>query len=77
MDESTSALDESTASTINTYNFGDDTTVLIIAHRIHSFLHCNRVVVMAEGEIIQNDKMGDALINKEKPFYQMMTTDVG
>ncbi len=53
-DEATSALDNITQDKIQTsiYGLGGNKTVLIIAHRLSTVVHCDRIVVIDKGEII-------------------------
>ncbi len=53
-DEATSALDNITQDKIQTsiYGLGENKTVLIIAHRLSTVVHCDRIVVIDKGEII-------------------------
>ncbi|MES1905587.1 MAG: hypothetical protein MHPSP_002657, partial [Paramarteilia canceri] len=71
LDESTSSLDESTAAKINNYEFGAGTTILAVAHRIHSFLHFDRVIVLEEGRLVQDEPIKVAMNNVGSHFYNM------
>jgi ABC-type multidrug transport system fused ATPase/permease subunit len=55
-DEATSALDSVTEKAVmETINsLGGQRTVLIVAHRISTLDHCDRIIKMEEGEIVQN-----------------------
>jgi len=75
LDESTSSLDEITAQKINSYDFGSDVTIISIAHRISNFLHFDRVLVLEDGEIIQNDTMQEAVNNKSSVFSEMLEAE--
>ena len=74
LDEATSALDESTAKKLNTYDFGEDVIILCVAHRIESFLHYDRVLVLDAGKVAQIEPMASALQRKDAPFAQMLAS---
>ncbi len=47
-------------------------TVLIIAHRIHTILDCNRILVMDRGSIAEFDSPGTLLTNSNSMFYSLV-----
>ena len=61
MDESTSSLDSQTENEIvNEINLlKDDKTIIIIAHRITTLKHCDRILVMEDGRVIKAQSYDD------------------
>jgi ABC-type bacteriocin transporter len=54
LDEFTSQLDATTEKAISDLIFQlKDTTVIMIAHRLHTVMHCDQIFVMDQGEIIE------------------------
>ena len=55
MDEATSNLDTITEAAIkNTiFDFDNDLTCIIIAHRLTTIKNCDRIYVMEQGEIVE------------------------
>lgn len=48
-------------------------TVFIIAHRIHSVMSCDRVLVMSEGQVIEFDSPQTLRQDKDSAFYSLVT----
>ncbi|MES1905072.1 MAG: hypothetical protein MHPSP_001607 [Paramarteilia canceri] len=71
LDESSSSLDELTSKKINNYDFSKGTTILAVAHRIFSFLHFDRVIVLEKGNLVQDEPLQEAVRNVGSPFYKM------
>ncbi|XP_077338862.1 ATP-binding cassette sub-family C member 5-like isoform X2 [Lithobates pipiens] len=73
LDEATAAIDNETdvliQKTIN--DAFCKCTVLIIAHRLNTVFHCDRIMVMAHGEIVEFDKPSVLLSNKQSTFHAM------
>ena len=67
-DEATSALDNETEQAVmqSIETLGNDTTVLIIAHRLTTLSNCTQIVELAEGTIKQIGTY-DEIINKSWP----------
>ena len=49
-----------------------DSTVLTIAHRINTIMDCDRVLVMAEGKVVEFAPPGRLLLDSESAFYQLV-----
>ena len=78
LDEATAAMDSKTDSDIQEtlrceFN---NCTVLTIAHRLHTILHSNRIVVMSRGKIVECDEP-KKLFNRENSIFNKMCTAAG
>ncbi|XP_069826966.1 ATP-binding cassette sub-family C member 5-like isoform X1 [Dendropsophus ebraccatus] len=73
LDEATAAIDNETDALIqDTINDAfSKCTVLIIAHRLNTVFHCDRIMVMDHGRIIEFDKPSVLLSNEESTFHAM------
>ena len=73
-DEATSSLDNVTTKEISNAldSLSDNTTVIIVAHRISTIKECDRIVVMEKGSIKSVDTY-DNLI-KNLPLFQKLTS---
>ncbi|XP_075056250.1 ATP-binding cassette sub-family C member 5-like [Mixophyes fleayi] len=73
LDEATAAIDNETDALIQeTINDAfSECTVLIIAHRLNSVFHCNRIMVMDHGKIVEFDKPSVLLSNEQSRFHAM------
>jgi ABC-type multidrug transport system fused ATPase/permease subunit len=49
-----------------------DTTVLTIAHRIHTIMDYDRVMVLQNGKILEFDSPSKLLEDKTSQFFQMV-----
>jgi len=74
LDEGTSSLDNQSESLIQEAleNFMSFRTTFIIAHRLSTIQHADRILVMDEGEIIEEGKHKDLL--KQKGLYYHLYT---
>jgi ABC-type bacteriocin/lantibiotic exporter with double-glycine peptidase domain len=75
-DEATSALDpmteQSLLKTIKQASVGR--TTLLIAHRLHTLVHCDRIIVMQQGQIIGEGTHNHLL--QTHPHYQQLWHDL-
>jgi ATP-binding cassette, subfamily B, bacterial PglK len=73
LDEATSALDSETEKEISDAltTFGDDKTVIIIAHRLSTVRHCDIVILLDQGQV---KKIGgfEELIENDEDFARMV-----
>jgi ABC-type multidrug transport system fused ATPase/permease subunit len=69
LDEPTSALDSETEQdiqrAINDLREGGETTILIIAHRLSTIRHSDKIVVMAQGRIIEEGSHKELMVSDE------------
>jgi ATP-binding cassette subfamily B protein len=66
LDEATSQLDSVTESYIqeSLWNLMQDKTTIVIAHRLSTLLHMDRILVFDKGKIIQDGKHSELLTDK-------------
>ena len=74
LDEPTAALDPISEAEIyeKMSQLVDEKTVLFISHRMSSCKFCNRIVVLQDGEIIEQGTHS-ALLDEKGLYYQMFT----
>lgn len=73
LDEATAAVDVETDALIQqtVRSLFKDSTVITIAHRLNTILDSDRIVVMADGEIIEMGPPNDLLADSSSEFYSM------
>lgn len=49
-----------------------DCTILTIAHRIHTILHSDKILVLDNGKIIEFDKPINLMNQKNSMFYSLV-----
>ncbi|XP_062915882.1 ATP-binding cassette sub-family C member 5-like [Mobula hypostoma] len=76
LDEPTAAIDTDTDVLIHKtiQEAFSDCTMLIVAHRLHTVLNCNRIMVLDQGEIAEFDSPGVLLSNDNSRFYAMLSS---
>jgi ABC-type bacteriocin/lantibiotic exporter with double-glycine peptidase domain len=69
-DEATSALDNITQKHISDSLAKLNCTRLLIAHRLSTVRHCDRIVVLEEGKIVEEGTYDD-LMTRQGKFYEL------
>ncbi|XP_033096104.1 multidrug resistance-associated protein 5-like [Anneissia japonica] len=74
LDEATAAIDTETDTVIQTTlkEAFSDCTILTIAHRIHTVLDSDRILVLKNGQIVECDKPAVLLENTKSHFNELM-----
>ena len=74
MDEATAAIDFETDALIQKTIREEfkDVTVLTIAHRIHTIMDYDRVLVLEQGQVAEYDSPANLLKNVKGIFYSMV-----
>ncbi|MGZ3901024.1 MAG: ATP-binding cassette domain-containing protein, partial [Bacteroidia bacterium] len=79
-DEATSALDslteEEISETIRSISASKDQITILIAHRLSTIMHADKIVVLEQGNIIEQGKHED-LINEKGLYYAMWRQQIG
>ena len=70
LDEPTSALDNISEREILRYIFNLQSTVIIVAHRLNTIKHMERILVMDHGSIVEEGNH-EELIDKKGYYYQL------
>ncbi|XP_078268090.1 ATP-binding cassette sub-family C member 5-like [Rhinoraja longicauda] len=76
LDEATAAIDTDTGVLIHKtiQEVFSNCTMLIVAHRLHTVLNCDRIMVMDQGEIAEFDSPSVLLSNDNSRFYAMLSS---
>ncbi|XP_048836747.1 multidrug resistance-associated protein 5 isoform X1 [Brienomyrus brachyistius] len=74
LDEATAAMDTETDSLIQETIRSAflDCTTLTIAHRLHTVLNCDRVMVLNQGQVVEFDEPSKLLANENSRFCAML-----
>ncbi|KAG5836992.1 hypothetical protein ANANG_G00234520 [Anguilla anguilla] len=74
LDEATAAMDTETDSLIQeTIRAAfEDCTTLTIAHRLQTVLNCDRIMVLAQGQVVEFDEPSRLLANENSRFCAML-----
>ncbi|KAI1893848.1 hypothetical protein AGOR_G00127890 [Albula goreensis] len=74
LDEATAAMDTETDSLIQETirNAFQDCTTLTIAHRLHTVLNCDRIMVLNQGQVVEFDEPSKLLANENSRFCAML-----
>ena len=72
LDEATSNIDTETELLIQDAlnRILENKTSIVIAHRLSTIKHCDRIIVMRQGEIIEQGKH-DSLIAEQGTYYRL------
>ncbi|WP_461615783.1 peptidase domain-containing ABC transporter [Clostridium sp. Marseille-QA1073] len=72
MDEATSSLDSITEKAIEKtmYEFSQNITTIIVAHRLSTIMRCDKIYVMNKGKVIE-DGSHDELMKKNGHYYSL------
>ena len=76
-DEATANVDKKTQELMNKHIFTkfNNSTVIIIAHRLSNIMQCDKVIVMDKGEVIEYDKPQTLYMNNQSVFRQLCNND--
>ena len=79
LDEATSSVDQKTEDIISNAvdNMFNNSTIIIIAHRINTVKKCDRIVVMDEGKIVEIGKPDELIQNLNSKFYKLYYKYIG
>ncbi|KAL4647043.1 multidrug resistance-associated protein 5 isoform X1 [Arapaima gigas] len=74
LDEATAAMDAETDLLIQETirNAFQDCTTLTIAHRLHTVLNCDRIMVLNQGQVVEFDEPSKLLANENSRFCAML-----
>ena len=81
LDEATSSLDSESEKLVQNalYNLMQNRTTFVIAHRLSTVKHADRIIVMDNGEIAESGTHDSLLVNSGlyRKYYDMQFVDVG
>jgi ATP-binding cassette subfamily C protein len=69
-DEATSALDNKTQAMVSKTLDSIDATRIVIAHRLSTIIHCDRILVLDKGRIVEEGSY-EELMEKKSIFYEL------
>ncbi|XP_056140093.1 multidrug resistance-associated protein 5 isoform X5 [Lampris incognitus] len=74
LDEATAAMDTETDTLIQETirNSFQDCTTLTIAHRLHTILNCDRIMVLNQGKVVEFDEPSKLLANENSRLSAML-----
>ncbi|XP_076672465.1 ATP-binding cassette sub-family C member 10 isoform X2 [Andrena cerasifolii] len=77
IDEATANVDQETDKFIQTTikSSFQAATVITVAHRIRTIMHCDRVLVMGDGEVLEFDEPNLLIQNVDSHFYQLASQE--
>ncbi|XP_054002835.1 ATP-binding cassette sub-family C member 10 [Hylaeus anthracinus] len=77
IDEATANVDQETDKFIQTTikSSFQSATVITVAHRIRTIMHCDRVLVMGEGEVLEFDEPNLLIQNVDSHFYHLASQE--
>jgi ATP-binding cassette, subfamily B, bacterial len=80
LDEATSALDslteEEITATIRTINSARETITILIAHRLSTVMHADRICVLERGQIVESGNH-ESLLDQKGLYYAMWRQQIG
>ncbi|KAL3188436.1 hypothetical protein MRX96_003415 [Rhipicephalus microplus] len=78
LDEATSSVDMATDHLIKDtiHREFSSTTMITIAHRLHTIMDCDRIIVLSDGEIVEQGTPAE-LVQKEDGLFLSMAKDAG
>ncbi|CAA7266127.1 unnamed protein product [Cyclocybe aegerita] len=79
LDEATSAIDHETNVLIQSmlrHKLGPDVTLLTVAHRLHTIMDADKIMVLDKGHIIEFDSP-EALLEKENGLFKSLVDNSG
>ncbi|HEY6796489.1 MAG TPA: ATP-binding cassette domain-containing protein [Kineosporiaceae bacterium] len=72
LDEATSALDNESQALVLRSSREMSVTQIVVAHRLSTILHADRIVMMSHGQILQTGSPGELLGDHTGPFFQLV-----